>query len=97
MGMAKLTFVLDDDTVRRLRVTAQRLSRPQSRVVREAVADYAERVGRLSEIERTQMLRAVDQILARRSARPARDVDAELRALLDARRSGGRRSAVRSR
>jgi len=46
--MARVTFSLDDATVARIRQTAARLRKPQSLVVREAVADYAARADRLS-------------------------------------------------
>jgi predicted transcriptional regulator len=90
--MVKVTFTLDDDTVRRLRETAQRLRKPQSLVVREAVAEYAAAAGRLSEAERRRKLDAFDRLLPRVPSRPAREVDAELRAIRSARRDGGRRS-----
>ena len=47
--MARVTFSLDDATVAQIRQTAARLQRPQSHVVRDAVADYAARTDRLSE------------------------------------------------
>ena len=50
--MVKMTFTLDDATVARLRHSAVRLAKPQSEIVREAIRDYADRVGRLSEQER---------------------------------------------
>ena len=91
MGMVKVTFTLDDRTVSRLRQTAERANKPQSQVVREAVNDYADRIGRLSEAERIRMLTALDTIVSRKPTRPAADVDHELRAIRAARRSGGRR------
>lgn len=90
--MVRVTFSLDDETVARLRRTAVRLSQPQSQVVREAVRDYAERVGRLSESERLRLLRVFDDVVAAIPPRPAQAVDAELKALRAARRGGGRRS-----
>jgi hypothetical protein len=89
--MVKVTFTLDEETVARIRQAAERLNRPQSQVVREAVRDFSERVGRLSESERVRLLSDLDAILRRRPARAAADVDRELRALRAARRSGGRR------
>ena len=89
--MVKVTFTLDDDTIRRLRTTAVRLAKPQSQVVREAVQDYSARVGRLSEAERLRLLRTFDAVVDQIPARPARAVDRELKALRDARRKGGRR------
>ncbi len=95
MAKAKVTFTLDDETVRRLRTASERLRKPQSQVVREAVAEYADRVGRLSEGERMALLRTFDRLVPTLPARPARAVDAELRQLRADRRGGGRRSAAR--
>jgi Ribbon-helix-helix protein, copG family len=89
--MVKVTFTLDERTVSRLRQAAARANKPQSQVVREAVNDYADRVGRLSEAERLRMLSALDAIVSRKPTRPADGVERELRALRAARRSGGRR------
>ena len=38
--MVKITFSVDDETVRTLKYTSERLKKPQSMVVREAVAEY---------------------------------------------------------
>jgi predicted transcriptional regulator len=89
--MVKMTFTLDDRTVSRLRQAAARANKPQSQVVREAVNDYADRVGRLSESERIRALATLDAILKRKPIRTAADVDGELRSIRSARRSGGRR------
>ncbi len=88
--MVKVTFSLDETTVDRLRRSAARLSRPQSSVVREAIRDYAERIGRLSEDERTRMLETFDRIIPRLPPRPLAEVEKELRAIRAARRAGGR-------
>lgn len=92
--MVKMTFTLDDETVARLRLSAARLAKPQSQVVREAIRDYAGRVGRLSEAERLRLLRVFDEVTAAIPPRPARVVDAELRAIRRARQARGRRHAV---
>jgi len=89
--MVKVTFTLDDETVTRLRRSAARLAKPQSQVVREAIRDYASRVGRLSEQERLRLLRVFDEVTSAIPPQPARAVDAELRGLRRARRGGGRR------
>lgn len=89
--MVKVTFTLDDETVSRLRRSAARLGKAQSQIVREAVRDYADRVGRLSESERLRLLRVFDEVVAAIAPRPARSVEAELRAIRRARRAGGRR------
>ena len=89
--MARVTFSLDDATVAQIRQTANRLRKPQSHVVREAVADYAERTDRLSERERRQAMDVLERLRGARPTRPVASVDAELRSLGVARRAGGRR------
>lgn len=91
MASAKVTFTLDEATVARLRSAAARLGKPQSQVVREAVRDYADRVGRLSEGERLHALHVLDTIAKRPRSRSAAAVDAELSAIRAGRRRGGRR------
>src|SRR5688572_3213597 len=94
MATVKVTFTLDEATVARLRQAAQRLARPKSQVVREAIYDYSERIGRLGDHERLRLLRVVDEIAARQASRPLPAVEAELKSIRTARRGGGRRSAV---
>jgi predicted transcriptional regulator len=93
--MVKVTFTLDDATVAALRQSAARLAKPQSLVVREAIADYAARAGRLSERERAEWLRAFDELMPASPERSAGDVAAEIRGIRAARRTGGRRSEHR--
>jgi predicted transcriptional regulator len=88
--MAKVTFTVDDDTVRTLRTTAERLGKPQSLIVREAIADYAARIGRLSEAERRRLLRTVDTMMRQPPTRPQAQVARELREIRSARRQPGR-------
>lgn len=59
--MVKVTFTLDDVTVSRLKRTAERLKKPQSWVVREAVAEFAAKEDRLTPDEKTRMLAALEQ------------------------------------
>jgi predicted DNA-binding protein len=89
--MVKVTFTLDDETVRSLRRTSERLAKPQSQVVREAVRDYAMRAGRLSEVERVRMLKTFDKVMTGAPRRSSAEVDRELRDVRAARRAGGRR------
>jgi hypothetical protein len=93
MAATKVTFTLDDATVARLRDAAERLSLPKSEIVREAILEYYERIGRLSERERSRLLRTFDEVVPRIPPRSARQVDRELRAIRQARRAGGRRSS----
>lgn len=97
MVATKVTFTLDEDTVDRLRVTAERLARPKSQIVREAIRDFSERAGRLSERERRRLLEAFDRLVPAIPARPLSDVERELAGLRRARRSGGRRAGQGSR
>jgi len=93
MASRKVTFSLDDETVGRLRTAAERMGLPYSQVVREAIADYGARIGRLSDAERAAMLRTFDRLLPAVPGKPAAAVDAELRAIRAARRRGGRGAA----
>ena len=93
-GTVKMTFTLDADTATRIDRTALRLGIPKSAVVREAVAEYAARAGRLSEEERRRMLQVFDDVVARLPKRPAKNADAEIAAVRRARSGGGRRTAV---
>lgn len=94
MAPIKMTFSLDDKTAAQLARTAERLQISKSAVVREAVADYAARAGRMSETERRKALRAFDEMVGKIPLGPAAAVDAELASLTLARRHGGRRSAT---
>lgn len=89
--MVKATFTLDEVTVARLRRTADRLGRPQSQIVRDAIRDYADHVGRLGDEERARLLDAFDRLVPRIPSKTAAAVDAELRVIRAARRKGGRR------
>lgn len=89
--MARITFSLDDATVAQIRQTAARLRKPQSHVVRDAVADYATRADRLSERERQHLMSVLDRLRDAKPTRPAAAVDHELRSIRTARRAGGRR------
>jgi Arc/MetJ-type ribon-helix-helix transcriptional regulator len=93
--MVRVTFTLSDETVAEIRRTAARLRKPQSQVVREAVAEYASRSDRLSDAERHQALAIVQRLRSAAPTRPAADVDAELRTVRAARRRSGRRHPSR--
>lgn len=92
MATVKVTFTLDRATILRLRESAERLAKPQSQVVREAIQEYYERLGKLSEQERLRLLRILEQIMARPPSRPQEEVEREIRTVRQARRTGGRRS-----
>lgn len=92
MASSKVTFTLDEQTVSRIGKTAARLGISKSQMVREAVREYAARVGRLSEEERLRMLAVFDDVVAQIPDRPIESVERELKAVRTARRKGGRRT-----
>lgn len=85
-----MTFSLDEATARELGRTAQRLQVPKSRVVREAIHEYAARAGRLSEGERRHLLRVFDELVPQIPSRDVSEVEAELAEVRRSRRGGGR-------
>jgi metal-responsive CopG/Arc/MetJ family transcriptional regulator len=87
----KVTFTLDEQTLRRLQVAAERLKKPKSEVVRDAIADYHDRIGRLSEVERRRLLSAFDHLVPAIPNRPVEQVTEEIREVRRARRTGGRK------
>jgi len=89
--MAKMTFTLDDGTARTIREMADRTKKPQSLVVREAVARYAAEGRKLSDEERERRLAILSELMARAPTRPQAEVDAELRAIRRSRRTGWHR------
>ncbi len=91
--MVKMTFTLDDETVAVLRQAAERLAKPQSAIVREAIREYGANAGRLSEDERRRMLRSIDAVLTQSPTRTAAAVERELGELRASRRRGGRRAS----
>jgi hypothetical protein len=94
MASVKSTFTLDEPTVARLEAVAGQLAKPKSEIVREAIHDYADRIGMLSEKERVRMLRILDEMLPMVPERPIEEVEAELAEIRRARRGGGRRTTV---
>ncbi|MCY7419260.1 MAG: ribbon-helix-helix protein, CopG family [Chloroflexi bacterium] len=90
MATIKMTFSLDEATAARLSFAAESLRKPKSEVVREAILDYADRVGRLTEAERLRLLGVFDEVIAAIPVRLAGEVDRELAELRRSRRMGGR-------
>ena len=88
--MVKVTFTLDDATVAELRRTAQRLRKPQSQVVREAVAEYSARTDKLTERERLHKLAIIERLKKTKPTRTQAENDAEIAEIRAARRTGGR-------
>ena len=92
--MVKVTYSLDDATVRRIRRAAERLGKPQSLVVREAVAEYDARTDRLTEAERLRMLEALDRLREEPVTRSRESVAAEIREIRQSRRRSSLRRFV---
>ena len=94
MATVKVTFTLDQATVDRLQGAAERLGKPKSEVVREAIEDFHQRIGRLSERERLSMLQIFDEMVPRIPPRSKAAVKKELQEIRRSRRAGGRRSLL---
>ena len=92
--MVKVTFTLDEETITRLNDTARRLSKPKSEVVREAIGEYYTKSDRLTEAERTRMLKALKEYALLPPTRSSAETDRELREIRASRRSGGRLTRV---
>jgi len=90
----KVTFTLDDGTLRDLKDAAERKKKPKSQIVREAIAEYHERIGKLSESERLRLIRAMEEILASPPTRPQEEADREIAEVRAVRRLRGRRHPV---
>jgi hypothetical protein len=86
--MPKLTFSLDEASVQMLRKVSERSRKPQSLIVREAIAQYAEREEVLSAEERDRLLAVLRTIKQRPASRPAADVRQELKDIRRSRRRG---------
>lgn len=86
--MPKLTFSLDEESVHTLRRVAERTRKPQSLVVREAIAQYARREDLLSGEERDRLLGVLRRIGQRPSTRSRSAVRDELQEIRRSRRHG---------
>jgi predicted DNA-binding protein len=91
VATTKVTFTLDEPTSARLQQAAERLALSKSEVVREAIQEFFERMGRLSEGERVKMLRTFDEMVPQIPARDISETQQEQRDIRLARRNGGRR------
>jgi len=92
MATTKVTFTLDRVSIQRLQDAADQLAVPKSEIVREAIMDFYDRLGRLSERERAVMLRNFDEMVPKIAPRSNAAVDREIAQIRQARRTGGRRT-----
>jgi hypothetical protein len=90
MARVKVTFTLDAGTVDLLRQAAERLSKPKSEIVREAIREFHDRIGRLSERERLAKLKLFDELVPLIPRRSPAEVTSELDEIRQSRRAGGR-------
>lgn len=97
MAAVKVTFTLDHATIGRLQEASERLSVPKSEIVREAILEFHERIGKLSQGERARMLSVLDRYEPLMPLRPEAEVKREMAEVRRARRLGGRRSRPRAR
>jgi hypothetical protein len=93
MMTTKVSFTLDQVAMEKLQEAATRLALPKSEIVRKAILEFHDRLGRLTETERFVMLRAFDELVPKIPSRGAAAVSREIAALRQARRSGGRRTS----
>jgi predicted transcriptional regulator len=91
----KVTFTLDDETIRRLQLASERLRKPQSEIVRDAIGEYHERTDRMSEAEKQRFLAVIREFAPTVPERPVQDIENEIEEIRAARRSGGRGGARR--
>jgi len=96
MVRVRVTFTLDSDTVDRLRWASEQLAESQSAVVRDAIHDFSERVGRFSERERLQQLQIFDEVMPRIPARSPAEIRREIDEIRRARCAGVRGGRGRS-
>ena len=90
MATVKVTFSLAPETVTMLNDAADRLGKPKSRIVRDAIQEYHASIDRLTEAERTRMLTAFDELSSKLPPRADEDVERELEEIRASRRTGGR-------
>ena len=91
--MKKVTYTLDDQTVDTVRRAAKRSNRPQSSIVREAVAAYGANQDRLPETERRRLLNILHAYMVTAPKRSRASVDKELRDIRASRRLGWARKS----
>ncbi|HET9266822.1 MAG TPA: hypothetical protein VFO31_01610 [Vicinamibacterales bacterium] len=86
--MPKLTFSLDEGTVRLLRRVSEQKRKAQSLIVREAIAEYGAREERLPDEERERRLAVLRELAALPPSRSKASVERELRDVKQSRRTG---------
>jgi hypothetical protein len=90
MATRKVTYTLDAETVEAIKRAAKESGKPQSWVVREAVARYAARRDKMTPAERLHKLKIFREIVKAVPPRPRAEVEAELEEIRRSRREGWR-------
>ena len=88
-----MTFSLDEQSVRALRLLAERKQKPQSAIVREAIVEYAAKDEKLPDAERARTLQVIRQLRSQAPTRGESSVDQELGDLRRARKTGWSRQS----
>jgi len=95
MATVKVTFTLDSATLARLQDAASTLALPKNEVIRKAIWELHDRIGRLSERERIRLLQTFDDVMPRIPTRTLANVQRELKSLRQARHRGRRSNTQR--
>ena len=95
--MKKVTYTIDDQTAKTLRRVSMRTRKPQSAIIREAVAQYRPDGDRRGEEERRRVLDVLDAYWAAMPKRSNAAVEKELREIRASRRMGWRSGGDRRR
>jgi predicted transcriptional regulator len=90
MVRPKATFTLDAETIAALKRAAARTGKPQSFVVREAIAQYEIRAEQLTTAEQRHMLGVVAELRRRGPTATAAAVRREIASVRQARRRSSR-------
>jgi hypothetical protein len=93
MASLKVTFTLDETTVKRLNAAAGRRRIPKSQAVREAIDDYHAKTDPWGPQARQRKLLELSEYLAKPPGRSRRDADRELREIRESRKRGWLRRA----
>jgi hypothetical protein len=90
MAHKKVTYTLDAETVGAIKRAAKESGKPQSWIVREAVAQYGLRRDKMTPAERAHKLKVYREMVKTLTPRPHEEVEAELEELRRSRREDWR-------
>ena len=90
----EITLTLDDETIQQIERLARLLHKSTGEIVEDAMQRLQPTPRPMSEEERQQRLKALDEMKRRPLPKSAEDVQREIDEVRAARRSGGRRTPV---